>query len=123
MATTQPDSLNFHNRASSPTVSIPIKSTYLLQITNNPKYDIPCRYNPTRTGCRYGNRCYYQHFITQQPISTNYPQTQQIQQTPTQNTWNNKYYKNINTNQIPSTPQLSYENFEKFMNILFKKIN
>eukprot|EP01084_Bolivina_argentea_P066089 120468_1 len=106
MATVQADSLSFLNL-----------------ITNSPKYNVPCRYNPTYKGCRYGQDCYFQHFITQPPISTNYPQTQQIQQTPTQNTWNNKYYKNINTNQIPSTPQLSYENFEKFMNILFKKIN
>eukprot|EP01084_Bolivina_argentea_P066092 120471_1 len=67
MATVQANSLNFHNHTSSQT--IPMKSPYLPHtITNNPKYNTPCRYNPTRTGCRYGNRCYYQHFNLQSHI-------------------------------------------------------
>eukprot|EP01084_Bolivina_argentea_P066093 120475_1 len=84
MATVQANSLNFHNPASSQT--IPTKSPYLHTITNNPKYNIPCRYNPTRTGCRYGNKCYYQHFNLQTPI-------QQKQ-----------YKPNIMTNTIQNNP-------------------
>eukprot|EP01084_Bolivina_argentea_P066091 120470_1 len=106
MATVQADSLSFLNL-----------------ITNSPKYNVPCRYNPTYKGCRYGQSCYFQHFTTQPPISTKNPQIQQIQQIPPQNTWNNKYYKYTNTNQIPLTPQITHETFNQFMDILFKKIN
>eukprot|EP01084_Bolivina_argentea_P319985 555100_1 len=112
MATVQANSLNFHNHASSPTTSRPTKPPYLLQITNNPKYNIPCRYNPTRTGCRYANSCYYQHLIPQPPLSTNYPQTQLIQQIQNQKTPNN-YHQHTNQNQIPTTPHLTHEIFQK----------
>eukprot|EP01084_Bolivina_argentea_P028410 52802_1 len=41
---------------------------------------------------------------------------------PNQQTRNNTHYQHTNNNQIPTTSQLTYEIFEKFMNILFEKM-
>eukprot|EP01084_Bolivina_argentea_P315169 545977_1 len=36
-------------------------------VTNKPKYHKPCTYNLTTRGCKFGQNCWFQHFIQQPP--------------------------------------------------------
>ncbi len=93
-------------------INIPIdnKPSYVLcLVTNKPKYKVACRYYNSKTRCKFGNNCYFQHqqFITYASIN----QTKLNQLLP--NRLKNKFqpqstitnHTNLETANIPQSNQ------------------
>ncbi len=80
MASLQSDSASFRIPLNQQQIQQPHYMICL--VTNKPIYHRPCTYNLTPRGCKFGQSCWFQHFIQQPP-----PQQQQQQlYTPTTTT-------------------------------------